>query len=232
MSILFQLPELSEYFFFIKRLLIYYCNKKISLKTKNKIFDESRRQEISFSLYSFARKSEFYRRWIAGGKRRDRLDFRSILARQLAHDSLLPAVFLIPEIPAMCTKARRRESSEYHANESARGISTPYNEERRRAELWTTDERKKKRERSVCKLSGYLQRCSSGPIVPQRHKSPLSGKLSAKRSPTTGLGELTHCAAHTYTDTASSAIRKHQRGHVPLWANNEAERERERERRR
>lgn len=47
MSILFQLPELSEYFFFIKRLLIYYCNKKISLKTKNKIFDESRRQEIS-----------------------------------------------------------------------------------------------------------------------------------------------------------------------------------------
>ena len=62
MSILFQLPELSEYFFFIKRLLIYYCNKKISLKTKNKIFDESRRQEISFSLYSFARKSEFYRR--------------------------------------------------------------------------------------------------------------------------------------------------------------------------
>lgn len=127
----------------------------------------------------------------------------------------------------MCTKARRRESSEYHANESARGISTPYNEERRRAELWTTDERKKKRERSVCKLSGYLQRCSSGPIVPQRHKSPLSGKLSAKRSPTTGLRRAdTLCCSHVHRH----GEQRHQE--TPAWPRSTVGQQRGRERER
>lgn len=78
--------------------------------------------------------------------------------------------------------------------------------------MWTTDERKRERERSVCKLSGYLQqRCSSGPIVPQRHKSPLSGKLSAKRSPTTG--ELTHCACCSHVH--GHGEQRHQE--TPAW---------------
>ena len=140
----------------------------------------------------------------------------------------------------MVAKARRRKSFERLLQERK---CTGYKhrttrEEERSSKMRAEGEREKERERSVCKLSGYLQRCSSGPIVPQRHKSPLCFPANSPLFPSS-VSTSWHTAAHTYTDTASSAIRKHQRGHVPLWANRDhrkaegqTKRERERERER
>lgn len=85
-------------------------------------------------------------------------------------------------------------------------------------------EKERERDQSVSSRVTY----SVAVVVPlcRNDTSPLFPANSPPNVPPPPVsGELTHCAAHTYTDTASSAIRKHQRGHVPLWANNEAERD-------
>lgn len=92
-------------------------------------------------------------------------------------------------------------------------------------------EKERERDQSVSSRVTY----SVAVVVPlcRNDTSPLFPANSPPNVPPPPVsGELTHCAAHTYTDTASSAIRKHQRGPrstVGQQRGREKERERETE---